>query len=83
MPYVTVGTENSADINLHYNDHGSGKPIVLIHGYPLEGNSWEKQEPELLEAGWRVISYDRRGFGKSSQPITGYDYDTFAADLKA
>ncbi len=83
MPYVTVGKENSADIDLHYEDHGSGKPIVLIHGYPLEGNSWEKQEPELLAAGWRVISYDRRGFGKSSQPTTGYDYDTFAADLKA
>jgi non-heme chloroperoxidase len=83
MPYVTVGKENSADINLHYNDHGSGKPIVLIHGYPLEGNSWEKQEPELLAAGYRVISYDRRGFGKSSQPIGGYDYDTFTADLKA
>jgi non-heme chloroperoxidase len=82
MPYVTVGKENSADIQIHYNDHGSGKPIVLIHGYPLEGNSWEKQEPELLAAGYRVISYDRRGFGKSSQPTTGYDYDTFAADLK-
>ena len=83
MPYVTVGTENSADIQLHYNDHGSGKPIVLIHGYPLEGNSWEKQEPALLAAGYRVISYDRRGFGKSSQPPTGYDYDTFPADLRA
>src|SRR6201999_1023069 len=83
MPFVTVGKENSADINLHYEDHGSGKPIVLIHGYPLEGNSWEKQEPELLAAGYRVISYDRRGFGKSSQPTTGYDYETFAADLKA
>ncbi len=82
MPFVTVGKENSADIQLHYNDHGSGKPIVLIHGYPLEGNSWEKQEPDLLAAGYRVISYDRRGFGKSSQPTTGYDYDTFAADLK-
>ncbi len=83
MPYVTVGTENSTDIKIHYNDHGAGKPIVLIHGYPLDGNSWEKQEPELLQAGWRVISYDRRGFGRSSQPTTGYDYDTFAADLKA
>jgi non-heme chloroperoxidase len=83
MPYVTVGTENSADIKIHYNDHGSGKPIVLIHGYPLDGNSWEKQERELLKAGWRVISYDRRGFGQSSQPTVGYDYDTFAADLKA
>jgi non-heme chloroperoxidase len=83
MPYVTVGTENSADIKIHYNDHGTGKPVVLIHGYPLNGNSWEKQEAELLKAGRRVISYDRRGFGQSSQPTTGYDYDTFAADLKA
>lgn len=83
MPYVTVGTENSADIKIHYNDHGAGRPVVLIHGYPLNGNSWEKQEAELLRAGRRVISYDRRGFGQSSQPTTGYDYDTFAADLKA
>jgi non-heme chloroperoxidase len=83
MPYVTVGAENSADIKIHYNDHGSGKPVVLVHGYPLDGNSWEKQERELLKAGWRVISYDRRGFGQSSQPTTGYDYDTFAADLRA
>lgn len=83
MPYVTVGTENSADIKIHYNDHGAGKPVVLIHGYPLNGNSWENQERELLKAGRRVISYDRRGFGDSSQPTVGYDYDTFAADLKA
>jgi non-heme chloroperoxidase len=83
MPFVKVGTENSADIEIHYNDHGSGKPIVLIHGYPLDGNSWERQERVLLENGYRCISYDRRGFGKSSQPTTGYDYDTFAADLKA
>jgi non-heme chloroperoxidase len=83
MSYVKVGTENSVDINIHYNDHGSGKPIVLIHGYPLDGNSWERQERDLLAAGYRCISYDRRGFGRSSQPTTGYDYDTFAADLKA
>ena len=83
MPYVKVGTENSADIEIHYNDHGAGKPIVLIHGYPLDGNSWERQERVLLENGYRCISYDRRGFGKSSQPTTGYDYDTFTADLKA
>ncbi|HEY3771990.1 MAG TPA: alpha/beta hydrolase [Solirubrobacteraceae bacterium] len=83
MPFVTVGTENGADIEIHYNDHGAGKPIVLIHGYPLDGNSWERQEHALLEAGYRCISYDRRGFGRSSQPATGYDYDTFAADLKA
>jgi non-heme chloroperoxidase len=81
MPYVTVGTENSAPIKIHYEDHGSGEPIVLIHGYPLNGNSWERQERELLAAGYRVISYDRRGFGQSSQPTVGYDYDTFAADL--
>src|ERR1700726_3474671 len=83
MPFVNVGTENSASIEIHYNDHGSGKPIVLIHGYPLNGNSWERQERVLLESGYRCISYDRRGFGLSSQPTTGYDYDTFAADLKA
>jgi non-heme chloroperoxidase len=82
MPYVTVGTENTAPIKIHYEDHGSGQPIVLIHGYPLNGNSWERQERDLLAAGYRVITYDRRGFGQSSQPTTGYDYDTFTADLK-
>jgi non-heme chloroperoxidase len=82
MPRVTVGTENSALIEIHYEDHGSGSPIVLIHGYPLNGNSWERQERELLANGYRVITYDRRGFGRSSQPTIGYDYDTFAADLK-
>jgi non-heme chloroperoxidase len=81
MPYVTVGTENSAPIKIHYEDHGSGQPILLIHGYPLNGNSWERQERELLAAGYRVINYDRRGFGRSSQPTVGYDYDTFSADL--
>lgn len=83
MPFVTVGAENTADIRIHYNDHGAGKPIVLIHGYPLDGNSWERQERVLLANGYRCISYDRRGFGKSSQPTTGFDYDTFAADLKS
>jgi len=81
MPYVNVGEENSGDIDLYYEDHGSGKPVVLIHGYPLSGASWEKQLPVLLDAGHRVITYDRRGFGKSSQPTTGYNYDTFAEDL--
>ena len=83
MPYITVGQENSAPVELYYEDHGSGQPVVLIHGYPLDGHSWEKQVPVLLDAGKRVITYDRRGFGHSSQPTTGYDYDTFAADLKA
>src|SRR4051812_24489638 len=83
MPYVAVGTENDAPIEIHYEDHGSGDPIVLIHGYPLNGKSWERQERELLANGHRVISYDRRGFGLSSQPTVGYDYDTFAGDLKA
>jgi non-heme chloroperoxidase len=82
MPYVTVGEENSGKIDLYYEDHGSGPPVVLIHGYPLSGRAWDKQIPVLLEAGRRVITYDRRGFGKSSQPTSGYDYDTFAADLK-
>jgi non-heme chloroperoxidase len=83
MTSITVGTENSTPIELHYEDHGSGQPIVLIHGYPLDGASWEKQERVLLQSGYRVITYDRRGFGKSSQPTIGYDYDTFAADLNA
>jgi pimeloyl-ACP methyl ester carboxylesterase len=82
MPYVTVGKENSGNIEIHYEDHGSGKPVVLIHGYPLNVQAWEKQEAALLGAGYRVITYDRRGFGKSSQPSTGYDYDTFAEDLQ-
>jgi len=81
MPYVSVGSENSASIDLYYEDHGSGAPVVLIHGYPLSGRAWDKQLPVLLEAGHRVITYDRRGFGQSSQPTFGYDYDTFAADL--
>jgi non-heme chloroperoxidase len=81
MPRLAVGTENGAPIEIHYEDHGVGDPVVLIHGYPLNGNSWERQERELLAGGFRVISYDRRGFGRSSQPTVGYDYDTFAADL--
>jgi len=82
MPYLHVGKENSGDIDLYYEDHGSGDPVVLIHGYPLSGASWERQIPHLLSAGHRVITYDRRGFGKSSQPTTGYNYDTFAEDLR-
>jgi non-heme chloroperoxidase len=83
MPYVAVGTENSGPIELYYEDHGSGPPVVLIHGYPLSGRAWDKQVPVLLDMGCRVITYDRRGFGNSSQPTSGYDYDTFAADLNA
>src|ERR1700731_1811683 len=81
MPYVNVGKENSTDIELYYEDHGAGDAVVLIHGYPLRRASWEKQIPVLLATGHRVITYDRRGFGKSSQPTTGYNYDTFAEDL--
>ncbi len=81
MPELIVGRENTGAIRLHYEDHGEGSPIVLIHGWPLNGHSWEKQVPMLLKAGYRVITYDRRGFGASSQPSTGYDYDTLAADL--
>jgi non-heme chloroperoxidase len=83
MPYISAGKENSGKVEIYYEDHGSGKPIVLIHGYPLSGASWEKQLPVLLNAGYRVITYDRRGFGRSSQPTTGYNYDTFAEDLHA
>jgi len=81
MPYVTVGIENSASVELYYEDHGSGSPVVLIHGFPLNGRAWERQERALIANGFRVITYDRRGYGKSSKPVTGYDYDTFAADL--
>src|SRR6202795_1531412 len=81
MPYANVGKENSGEIELYYEDHGSGDPVVLIHGYPLGGASWGKRVPGLLAEGHRVIPYDRRGFGKSRQPTTGYNYDTFAEDL--
>lgn len=81
MSYIDVGKENSTNIHLYYEDHGSGQPVVLIHGYPLSSASWEKQVPALVAAGHRVVAYDRRGFGKSSQPTTGYNYDTFAEDL--
>ena len=81
MPYIEVGTENNAPIKLHYEDHGSGAVVVLIHGFPFSGRAWEKEEAALLDAGYRVITYDRRGFGGSSQPSVGYDYDTFVADL--
>jgi len=81
MGRITVGRENSTDIELYYEDHGTGQPVVLIHGYPLDGASWERQARELLAAGYRVLTYDRRGFGQSSKVGTGYDYDTFAADL--
>jgi pimeloyl-ACP methyl ester carboxylesterase len=81
MGTITVGKENSTSIDLYYEDHGSGSPVVLIHGWPLSGASWEKQTAALLAAGHRVITYDRRGFGRSGKPSTGYNYDTFAADL--
>ena len=81
MATITVGTENSAPIELAYTDRGAGQPVVLIHGYPLDGSSWERQEREILAAGYRVITYDRRGFGDSSKVGSGYDYDTFASDL--
>ncbi|MBW0105970.1 alpha/beta fold hydrolase [Pseudonocardia sp. KRD291] len=83
MARLSVGTENNDQVELHYEDNGSGSPVVLIHGWPLSGRSWEKQVPALVEAGHRVITYDRRGFGDSSQPWEGYDYDTFADDLHA
>ncbi|HZG63397.1 MAG TPA: alpha/beta hydrolase [Rubrobacteraceae bacterium] len=83
MAFLQVGEENSTPVELYYEDHSSGSPVVLIHGWPLSGRSWEDQVPALIEAGHRVITYDRRGFGKSSQPYGGYDYDTFAADLAA
>ena len=85
MAYITVGTENSVDVDLYYTDQGSSdaQPVVLIHGFPLNGESWGKQQAALLDAGYRVIAYDRRGFGASTKAGSGYDYDTFAADLHA
>src|SRR5260370_8261321 len=83
MSYIKVGQENAQRIEISYADHGSGPPIVLIHGWPLNGVAWEKQTAALLAAGHRVIIYDRRGFGRSSKPGVGYNYDTFAADLDA
>lgn len=83
MPKLTVGSENGQDIEIYFEDHGSGRPVVLIHGYPLDGRSWDKQERALLDAGYRVVSYDRRGFGQSGNTTVGYDYDTFADDLKS
>ncbi len=85
MPHLTLDTTGSGDfpVALHFEDHGSGRPVVLIHGWPLSGRAWENQVPALVDAGYRVVTYDRRGFGHSSQPWEGYDYDTFAADLKA
>jgi non-heme chloroperoxidase len=80
MAFLKVGKENNADIEVYYEDRGEGKPVVLIHGWPLSGAAWERQAEVLLGAGYRVITYDRRGFGKSSQPLAGYDYDTFAKD---
>ena len=82
MPFVTVGKENSGNIDLYYEDHGNGRTVVLIHGYPLSGRAWEKQVPALLDRGYRAITYDRRGFGWSSKPWTGYDYDTFAKETE-
>ncbi|MFI2082939.1 alpha/beta fold hydrolase [Streptomyces rubiginosohelvolus] len=83
MGYIAVGSENSTSVELYYEDQGAGQPVVLIHGYPLNGHSWERQTRDLLDAGYRVITYDRRGFGRSSKVGTGYDYDTFSADLNA
>ncbi|MEW6272387.1 MAG: alpha/beta hydrolase [Thermodesulfobacteriota bacterium] len=81
MSSVVVGRDSSGSIDLYYEDHGSGRPVVLIHGWPLSGSSWEKQVAALLAAGYRVLRYDRRGFGQSSKPATGYDFDTLADDL--
>ena len=81
MPYVSVAQENSGSVDLYYEDHGTGKPVILIHGWPLNGRSWEKQVSVLVNAGHRVITYDRRGFGESSKPTSGYNYDTLTEDL--
>lgn len=81
MPYLAVGTDKDSEVRLSYADYGEGKPVVLMHGWPLSHRMWEAQIPALVEAGYRVIAYDRRGFGDSDKPWTGYEYDTFASDL--
>ena len=83
MPYVNVAQQDEQSVDLYYEVQGTGKPVVLIHGWPLSGRAWEAQLPALVEAGYQVITYDRRGFGQSSKPWNGYDYDTLAQDLKA
>jgi len=83
VPRLTVGTSGRHDVELYYEDHGEGRPVVLIHGWPLSGKSWENQVGPLVDGGYRVVTYDRRGFGESSKPYDGYEYDTLAADLKA
>ena len=82
MPYITVATQDDQPVELYYETQGTGKPVILIHGWPLSGRAWEAQLPALVEAGYQVITYDRRGFGQSSKPWNGYDYDTLAQDLK-
>ena len=77
-----VSTSSSPSIQLYYEDHGSGQPVVLAHGWPLSHRMWEGQVTALTAAGFRCIVYDRRGFGESDRPSSGYDYDTFAADLR-
>jgi pimeloyl-ACP methyl ester carboxylesterase len=79
MPYVTTADQTQ----LYYKDWGKGRPVVLVHGWPLSADSWEAQALALAEAGFRVIAYDRRGFGRSSQPWSGYDYDTLTDDLRS
>ena len=81
MGTIAVGEENSAPVELYYEDQGSGRPVVLLHGWPFDGRSWEPQLHPLLDAGFRVVNYDRRGFGRSSAPATGYDFDTLSGDL--
>ncbi|MDR3416095.1 MAG: alpha/beta hydrolase [Nevskia sp.] len=83
MSTIKVGQENSTAIELYYEDHGQGRPVVLIAGYPFDSTSWERQTATLVEAGYRAITYDRRGFGRSSRPASGYGFNTLAADLDA
>jgi len=80
MPFSSVDTENGGPVYLHYEDHGEGRPVVLMHGWPTSARSWERQIGPLVDRGYRVITYDRRGFGRSAQPWDGYDYQTLARD---
>lgn len=82
MAFIRTSEEDSNEIDIYYEDYGTGKPVVLIHGWPLSCDSWEKQVSALTSAGYRVIAYDRRGFGNSSRPYQGYDYESLAQDLQ-
>lgn len=81
MSFIETTSTEKGNLQLYYEDYGEGQPVILIHGWPLSGQMWEYQVEEIVNAGYRCITYDRRGFGKSDRSWSGYDYDTLAKDL--